>query len=100
VKGNITLQRDTAYKGPALSIATDSRVVILDNLKFKDFSTGIELGNTGLFLKNTQFINCKLPVQRKYDLPDSKAVNADFPATKVNPQPAKPQTTVKPNGTR
>jgi serine/threonine protein phosphatase PrpC len=100
VKGNIALQRDTAYKGPALSIATDSKIVVLDNLKFKDFSTGIELGNTGLFLKNTQFINCKLPVQRKYDLPDSKPVNADFPATKVNPQPAKPQTPVKPNGTR
>ncbi|MBD1386510.1 serine/threonine-protein phosphatase [Mucilaginibacter rigui] len=100
VKGNITLQRDTAYKGPALSIATDSKIVVLDNLKFKDFSTGIDLGNTGLFLKNTQFINCKLPVQRKYDLPDSKPVNADFPATKVNPQTAKPQTPVKPNGAR
>nr|WP_067057112.1 protein phosphatase 2C domain-containing protein [Mucilaginibacter sp. L294] len=100
VKGNITLQRDTSYKGPALSIATDNKVVVLENLKFKDFNTGIDLGNSSLFLKNTQFINCKLHVQRKYDLPDSKPVNADFPATKVNPQTAKPQTPAKPNGTR
>jgi serine/threonine protein phosphatase PrpC len=100
VKGNITLQRDTAYKGPALSIAGDSKIVVLENLKFKDFNTGIDLVNTYLALKNTQFINCKLHVQRKYDLPDSKPVTADFPATKINPQTAKPQTPAKPNGTR
>lgn len=100
VKGNITLQRDTAYKGPALSIAGDSKMVVLENLKFKDFNTGIDLGNTSLALKNAQFINCKLHIQRKYDLPDSKPVNADFPATKINPQAAKAQTPAKPNGTR
>jgi serine/threonine protein phosphatase PrpC len=100
VKGNITLQRDSAFNGPALSIATGSKVVVLDNFKFKDFSTGIDLGNTGLFLKNVQFINCKLHVQRKYDLPEGKPVNADFPATKINPQAAKTQTPAKPNATR
>jgi serine/threonine protein phosphatase PrpC len=100
VKGNITLQRDTAFKGPALSIAADSKVVVLENFKFKDFNTGIDLGNTGLFLKNTQFINCKLHVQRQYNLIADEPVTADFPATKVNPQTTNPQTPAKPHGAR
>jgi serine/threonine protein phosphatase PrpC len=100
VKGNITLQRDSAFNGPGLFIANTNKVVVLENLKFKDFTTGIDLGNSSLMLKNTQFINCILPVQRKYELPADKPVNADFPATKVNPQTAKPQTSAKPNGNR
>lgn len=100
VKGSITLQRDTAFKGPALSIAADSKVVVLENFKFKDFNTGIDLGNTGLFLKNTQFINCKQHVQRRYDFPADKPVTADFPATKLRTDTPTPQTPVKPHGTR
>ena len=100
VKGNITLQRDTAFNGPALSIATGNKVVVLENLKFKDFNTGINLGNNTLSLKNTQFINCRLPVQRKYDLPADKSVTADFPATIFNPKTVKTSTLAKPNGSR
>jgi serine/threonine protein phosphatase PrpC len=100
VRGGITLQRDTNFDGPALAISSGNKVVVLDNLKFKDFNTAIDLGNTSLSLKNTQFINCKLHVQRKYDLPDSKAVTADFPATILNPQTVKIHNPAKPNGTR
>ncbi|MBB5394065.1 PP2C family serine/threonine-protein phosphatase [Mucilaginibacter sp. AK015] len=100
VKGNITLQRDTAFNGPALSISTDNKVVMLENLKFKDFNIGAELGNSDLMLKNVQFINCKLHIQRKYKLMDSKPVTANFPDTKLTPETTKTQTTAKPNGTR
>ena len=98
VKGNITLQPDTAYKGPALSIAKVSKLVGLENLKFDGFDTAIDLNNTALSLKNTSFTNCRLPVLRKYDLVTDKPVTADFPATKFNSQTAK--NPVKPNGAR
>ncbi|MET3979609.1 serine/threonine protein phosphatase PrpC [Mucilaginibacter sp. UYP25] len=100
IKGDIVLQRDTAYKGPALSIAKDSKVVVLENLKFEGFDVAIDLQNTDLFLKNTQFMNCRLPLQRKYELVANKSVTADFPATKINPQAVKPKTPEKPNGAR
>jgi serine/threonine protein phosphatase PrpC len=103
VKGNITLQRDTAYKGPALAFNPNSRVVVLENFKFKDFDVAIDLHNNGLFLKNTQFINCRLPIQRRYDLPGDKPVTADFPVTKIQlagDVKAPIKTPAKPNGTR
>jgi hypothetical protein len=53
-----------------------------------------------LFLKNTQFINCKQHVQRRYDFPASKPVTADFPATKLRTDTQTPQTPVKPHGAR
>lgn len=100
IEGDIVLQRDTAYKGPALSIAKDSKVVVLENLKFEGFDVAIDLQNTDLFLKNTQFMNCRLPLQRKYEMVANKSVTADFPATKINPQAVKPKTPEKPNGAR
>lgn len=101
IKGNITLQRDTAYHGPALSLGADSKAVVLENFKFNDFDVVIDLHNNGLFLKNTKFINCKLPIQRAYILPADKAVTADFPASKLSTdEKASTQTPAKPNGAR
>ncbi len=100
VKGDIVLQRDTAYKGPALAVGKNSKVIVLENFKFEGFDTAIDLQNTAFSLKNTLFMNCRLPVQRKYELLADKPVTAYFPATKVNPQTAKPQTPAKPNGAR
>ncbi|MFD0764324.1 PP2C family protein-serine/threonine phosphatase [Mucilaginibacter lutimaris] len=100
VKGDIVLQRDTAYKGPALVVGKDSKLIVLENFKFSGFDVAVELQNTGFALKSTQFTNCRLPVQRKYELLADKPVTADFPATKVNPQTVNNQTSVKPNGAR
>ncbi|MES2266968.1 MAG: protein phosphatase 2C domain-containing protein [Bacteroidota bacterium] len=100
VKGDIVLQRDTAYKGPALAVGKDSKLIVLENFKFNGFDVAVDLQNTAFSLKNTQFINCRMPVQRKYELLADKPVTADFPATKINPQTVKTPNTVKPNGAR
>ncbi|GGH01761.1 protein phosphatase 2C domain-containing protein [Mucilaginibacter phyllosphaerae] len=99
IKGSLVLQRDTAYHGPALSPGTDSKVVGLNNITFKDFDVAIDLQNNSLLLKNTQFINCKLPIQRAYNLPAGKPVTADFLATRLHAD-TRISTPAKPNGAR
>jgi serine/threonine protein phosphatase PrpC len=102
VTGNIVLQRDTAYKGPALSISPNNKVVVLENFKFNDFDVAVDLYNSGFYLHNTQFINCRLPIQRKYNLPGTKYITADFPLDKITASDtqikAPTKTIVKPNG--
>jgi serine/threonine protein phosphatase PrpC len=103
VKGSIVLQRDTAYKGPALSLSPGSKVIVLENFKFKDFDVAVNLNNNGFFLKNTQFINCRTAIQRNYLAPGDKPVTADFPAIQLRSgadAKAPTKTPAKPNGTR
>ena len=65
-KGNIILQRDTGYHGPALVISPTAKVTGLDSLQFNDFATAIYLNNTALVLKNTRFVNSTVPVLNRY----------------------------------
>jgi hypothetical protein len=82
-KGNIVLKRDSAYHGPAMDIAAECKVIVLDNIKFEGFDTGISLFNTSLYLRGTQFTNCRLAVQKQYFLADKKFITADFPGTQI-----------------
>jgi serine/threonine protein phosphatase PrpC len=82
-KGNIVLKRDSAYHGPAMDIAAECKVIVLDNIKFEGFNTGISLFNTSLYLRGTQFTNCRLAVQKQYFLADKKFITADFPGTQI-----------------
>jgi serine/threonine protein phosphatase PrpC len=98
-KGNIVLQRDTAYHGPALVISPSAKITVLDSLQFNGFSTAIYLNNTGLLLKNTHFVNCKVPVLNRYSFTGNKSVTAWFPVLVMPADPvAKPR--VNTNGTR
>ena len=75
---------------------------MLENVKFKDFDVAVDLYNIVFYLHNTQFINCRLPIQRKYNLPGTKYITADFPLDKINASDtqfkAPTKTIVKPNG--
>lgn len=97
-KGSITLQCDTAYKGPAFSAAKTTKVIGIENIKLQGFTTGVSTYNTDLHLKNVQFINCNTPVLRAFMLPASKPVTEGFPITVLYADSAKsPKPT---NGTR
>ena len=98
-KGNITLKRDSAYHGPAMDIAAECKVIVLDNIKFEGFDTGISLFNTALYLRGAQFINCRLAVQKQYFLADKKFINADFPGIKIQADTVA-KIIQKPNGAR
>jgi serine/threonine protein phosphatase PrpC len=99
VKGNLTLQCDTAYKGPAFSVFKGAKAIGLENIKLQGFTVGVSTYNTDLHLKNVQFVNCNTPVLRSFTLPAGKAVTEGFPVTVLyadsvskSPKPA--------NGTR
>ncbi|RFZ94672.1 serine/threonine-protein phosphatase [Mucilaginibacter conchicola] len=99
-KGNFVLQRDTSYKGPAVVLGKDTKIIGLENIKFKDFDVAINLGNTDLTLCNVQFNNCKLPVQNNLMLGADKNITTRIPAVKPQADTAKPKTPAKPNGSR
>ncbi|WP_374949012.1 PP2C family protein-serine/threonine phosphatase [Mucilaginibacter sp.] len=98
-KGNIVLKRDTAYHGPALDIAAQCKVIVLDNIKFEDFDVAVSLFNTGLFLRGTQFSNCRVSVQKQYLLSNKKFITADMPGAKLK-EDTSAKVILKPNGTR
>lgn len=79
-KGNIVLQRDTAYHGPALVISQGTKVTLLDSLQFNGFNTAIYLNNTSLWLKNVRFVNCPTPVINMYRFIGKSNITANVPA--------------------
>jgi serine/threonine protein phosphatase PrpC len=81
VKGNLTLQCDTAYKGPAFSVFKGAKSIGLENIKLQGFTVGVSTYNTDLHLKNVQFVNCNTPVLRSFNLPAGKPVTEGFPVT-------------------
>ncbi len=77
----IVLQADSNYKGPALAINPQSKLISLDSVQFKGFTTAIFLSNTKLSLKKVSFNNCLLPVQNNYIFQNSVPVSAEFGAS-------------------
>lgn len=75
INGNGTiLQADSTYKGPAFLATTNNKVLILENIIFKDFASAIVLQGRGLQLRNVQFLNCAVPVQRQVLLPADQSL--------------------------
>ncbi|MEO6497910.1 MAG: hypothetical protein ABIN95_02805, partial [Mucilaginibacter sp.] len=99
VKGNIVLQRDTAYHGPALVISPTAKITVLDSLLFSDFPTAIYVNNTALYLKKTRFINCPVPVRNTYLFGGKQTITARLPVL-VLPADSSAKKPVPVNGTR
>lgn len=75
INGNGTiLQSDSAFSGPAFFTSTNNKMLILENIIFKDFATAIVLQGRGLQLRNVQFLNCAVPVQRQLLLPAEQSL--------------------------
>jgi serine/threonine protein phosphatase PrpC len=75
-KGDIVLQSDSAYTGPAFILSAKSKNLQLDSLSFRNFQTGISSANEIVMLKNVRFNNCKTAVQVSVAATDKKYVNA------------------------
>lgn len=74
----IVLQADSGYKGAAITMLSQSRLMKLDSLQFKGFTTAIAISNQALLLKNVTFTNCLLPVKNSISFPDQQLVNAEL----------------------
>ena len=82
--GNIIIQRDTAYHGPAIVISPTAKITQLDSLQFNDFPTAIYLNNTQLVLKNTSFKGSIMPVLNRYTFNSKPVVTAEIPVMLMN----------------
>ena len=84
INGNgIVLQRDSAYSGPAIRATANNKILILENITFKDFTTAVLLQGRGIELRNVQFQNVATPVQRQVQLPTNKPLTAIFRDTVI-----------------
>lgn len=84
INGNgIVLQRDSAYNGPAIKATANNKILILENITFKDFSTGVLLQGKGIELRNVQFQNVPTPVQRQVQLPSGQPLTGLFRDTVI-----------------
>lgn len=71
----LVLQKDSAFAGPALVASLNTKVLLLENITFKDFPTAILLQGKGLQLRNVRFENCAVPVQHNLYLPSNSALS-------------------------
>lgn len=81
VKGNLTLQADSSYTGPAFTLRKEVKSAGFINFKLQGFKTGISSYNIPLILRNVQFSDCLVSVQKLYALPAGKAVNENVGVT-------------------
>ncbi len=96
-KGNIRLQRDSAYSGPGLILNQTCKCLVIDGLQLQDFNIGIALQNTALELRGVQFINCMQPVSNAYLFNNDKRITAKILRVSFR---ADSLTTAKPNGNK
>jgi serine/threonine protein phosphatase PrpC len=74
-KGNIVLQSDSGYTGPAFSLALNNKHIVLDSLSFRQFNVAIAGYNNAVELNNVRFFNCRQPLQNTFSFPDGKYVS-------------------------
>jgi serine/threonine protein phosphatase PrpC len=74
-RGDVILQRDSAYTGPALILSPSCKYIVIDRLVFNNFETGIVSYKNVLDLKNVKFNNCKHPLQVLFEFPDHSFIN-------------------------
>ena len=74
-KGNIIFKRDSTYAGPGISLAANSKYIVLDSVAFEGFKVAIATRNDALVLKHVVFSNCIVPVQTSYIFPDKKYIS-------------------------
>lgn len=74
-KGNIIFKRDSTYAGPGISLAANSKYIVLDSVSFEGFKVAIATRNDALVLKHVVFNNCMVPVQTSYIFPDKKYIS-------------------------
>jgi hypothetical protein len=72
---NLSIKADTSYKGPAFFIANSNRYLLIENLVLENFDIGILSQNKKMVLKNVRFVQCRVPVQSDFMLPENKYVS-------------------------
>ncbi|MES2276145.1 MAG: protein phosphatase 2C domain-containing protein [Bacteroidota bacterium] len=86
-KGRVELQSDSGYTGAAFSLSKQCKLVLLDSLTIKNFQTGVIAYNNALLLKNVRFVNCAMPLQNLFAIPNNKYISGAIPTFKADTIP-------------
>jgi len=78
-KGKVVLQCDSGYQGAAINLTSKCKNIVLDSLSIINFQVGLYSFNNALVLKNTRFINCRLPLLNIFSFADKKYINGKVP---------------------
>jgi serine/threonine protein phosphatase PrpC len=81
IGNGVTIRSDTTYHGPAFTLASSCKYILLDSLTLENFDIGVLVKNKGLHLKNVHFKNCRIPVQQNFMFNDTSVVNGRFADT-------------------
>lgn len=68
---NFTLKADDSFAGPAFVLSQNCKYIFLDSLTIENFDVGLLASNNALHLRNVKFVNCRIPVQYQFALPNN-----------------------------
>ncbi|WP_121357162.1 PP2C family protein-serine/threonine phosphatase [Flavisolibacter nicotianae] len=71
----VVFRADSAFAGPAFFVTANNKFLSLQNMVFQNFPVALVLQGKGVQLRNVQFLNCKVPVQRQLLLPADSALS-------------------------
>jgi hypothetical protein len=73
----ISLRCDSSFKGPAFFLPSSANYVLLENLDLYDFPIAIIAACNSLHLRNVRFLNCEIPVQYNFLLPQNSYIQGN-----------------------
>ncbi|AMR33422.1 hypothetical protein A0256_19345 [Mucilaginibacter sp. PAMC 26640] len=100
VKGNLILQADTNYKGPAFFISSKAITTGFENIKIQGFKVGVSAFNSDVKLRNVVFVTCGTDLQKSFLFPPGRAINEGFPVTVLYADSVKNKPAKSVNGKR
>lgn len=84
IGNGVTLTRDSSYNGPAFTVSSNAKYILLDSLTLENFDIGMIVQNNAVHFRNVQFVNCRIPVQYNFTFPNNTPFNGRITDTFSN----------------
>lgn len=81
--GQIVLQQDSSFAGPAIFFSSNCKYVLLENMRFEGFDVAVLSATKSIHFKNVQFVNCRIPLQYQVQFPDNAFITGSLDSFQV-----------------
>ncbi|HVG16707.1 MAG TPA: protein phosphatase 2C domain-containing protein [Chitinophagaceae bacterium] len=81
--GQIVLQRDSSFTGPAIYFSQSCKYAVLENIRFEGFDLAVLSAIKSLYFKNVQFVNCRIPLQHQHQFPDNAFITGSIDSFRI-----------------
>lgn len=78
-EGDVILESDSLYRGPAFILSPECRYIVMDSLAFLNFDVAVYAHSNALILKNVRFNNCRIPVQSVFEFAQNEYITGRLP---------------------